>query len=164
VQRIRGQLLQAPVKTRAGQRGLPLLDVVHQALKLQAERQDAYRADMGAAWPDLGLVFTTRAGRPIEPRNLVRSFLRICDPDKIRIIKVHHLRHTVGSLLIMSRVASDASFGWLREHALPAAQRAALGRARSRGSPCTLRDLGCHRPLASGRTMMQPVRLQQIPA
>jgi integrase len=99
LQRIRGQLLQAPVKTRAGQRGLPLLDVVHQALKEQAERQDAYRADMGRAWPDLGLVFTTRTGRPIEPRNLVRSFRRICDGNKIRIIKVHHLRHTVGSLL-----------------------------------------------------------------
>jgi integrase len=54
---------------------------------------------MGRAWPDLGLVFTTRTGRPIEPRNLVRSFRRICDGNKIRIIKVHHLRHTVGSLL-----------------------------------------------------------------
>ena len=99
VQRIRGQLLLAPVKTRASQRGLPLLDLVRQALKVQAERQDAYRADMGRAWPDLGLVFTTRTGRPIEPRNLVRSFRRICDDNKIRIIKVHHLRHTVGSLL-----------------------------------------------------------------
>ncbi len=27
------------------------------------------------------------------------SFRRICDDNKIRIIKVHHLRHTVGSLL-----------------------------------------------------------------
>jgi integrase len=99
VQRIRGQLLVAPVKTRASQRGLPLLDVARQALKVQAERQEAYRADMGRAWPDLGLVFTTRTGRPIEPRNLVRSFRRICDDNKIRIIKVHHLRHTVGSLL-----------------------------------------------------------------
>ncbi len=44
-------------------------------------------------------MFTTRTGRPIEPRNLVRSFRRICDDNKIRIIKVHHLRHTVGSLL-----------------------------------------------------------------
>jgi integrase len=99
LQRIRGQLLLSPLKTRAGQRDLPLLDVVSQALKLQAERQTAYRADMGAAWPNTGLVFTTRTGRPIEPRNLVRSFRRICDTNKIRIIKVHHLRHTVGSLL-----------------------------------------------------------------
>jgi integrase len=54
---------------------------------------------MGRAWPHSGLVFTTRTGRPIEPRNLVRSFRRICDDNKIRVIKVHHLRHTVGSLL-----------------------------------------------------------------
>jgi integrase len=89
----------APVKTNAGRRGLPLLDAVTQALKLQAERQAHYRIDMGSAWPETGLVFTTRTGRPIEPRNLVRSFRRICDDNKIRIIKVHHVRHTVGSLL-----------------------------------------------------------------
>lgn len=51
------------------------------------------------AWQDIGLVFTTRSGRPVEPRNLVRSFRRICDQNKIRIIKVHHLRHTTASLL-----------------------------------------------------------------
>jgi integrase len=44
-------------------------------------------------------MLTTRTGRPIEPRNLVRSFRRICANDMIRVIKVHHLRHTVGSLL-----------------------------------------------------------------
>jgi integrase len=99
LQRIRGELILAPVKTRAGQRDLPLLDVIRQALKLQFERQGAYRTDMGSAWPDTGLVFTTRTGRPIEPRNLVRSFRRICDDNKIRLIKVHHIRHTVGSLL-----------------------------------------------------------------
>jgi integrase len=77
----------------------PHLNLRALALILQAERQTVYRADMGAAWPNTGLVFTTRTGRPIEPRNLVRSFRRICDTNKIRIIKVHHLRHTVGSLL-----------------------------------------------------------------
>ena len=41
-----------------------------------------------------GLVFTTKTGRPVEPRNLVRSFHRICGGDQIRPIKVHHLRHT----------------------------------------------------------------------
>ena len=53
----------------------------------------------GYAWPATDLVFTTRTGRPVEPRNLVRSFRRICDHNKIRLIKVHHLRHTVASLL-----------------------------------------------------------------
>ena len=99
LQRIRGELLLAPVKTHAGKRDLPLLDVVRQALDDQAERQAAYRAEMGRAWTDTGLVFTTRTGRPVEPRNFVRSFRRICDDNMIRLIKVHHLRHTVGSLL-----------------------------------------------------------------
>ena len=44
-------------------------------------------------------MFTTRSGLPIEPRNLVRSFRRICDHNKLRVIKVHHLRHTTASLL-----------------------------------------------------------------
>jgi integrase len=99
LQRIRGELLLGPVKTHAGRRGLPLLDLARQALQLQADQQAAYRAVMGSAWPENGLVFTTRTGRPIEPRNLVRSFRRICDQNKLRLIKVHHLRHTVGSLL-----------------------------------------------------------------
>jgi integrase len=99
LQRIRGELLLSPVKTQAGSRDLPLLDVVRQALQAQAGRQAGYRAEMGHAWPETGLVFTTRTGRPVEPRNFVRSFRRICEEGKIRLIKVHHLRHTVGSML-----------------------------------------------------------------
>ena len=99
LQRIQGQLILGPVKTRAGQRDMPLLDLVREGLEGQAAQQAAHRTDMGSAWPATDLVFTTRTGRPVEPRNLVRSFRRICDDNKIRIIKVHHLRHTVGSLL-----------------------------------------------------------------
>jgi integrase len=54
---------------------------------------------MGSAWPETGLVFTTRTGRPVEPRNFVRSFRRICGENKVRLVKVYHVRHTVGSLL-----------------------------------------------------------------
>jgi integrase len=64
---------------------------------------------MGSAWPATDLVFTTRTGRPVEPRNFVRSFRRICENNNIRIIKVHHVRHTVGSLLKDLRIpARDA--------------------------------------------------------
>lgn len=109
LQRIRGQLHIGPVKTRAGQRDLPLLALVQQALDDQAARQTQYRADMGSAWPDTDLIFTTRTGRPVEPRNLVRSFRRICDDHDIRIISVHHVRHTVASLLkVLGVPARDA--------------------------------------------------------
>jgi integrase len=56
-------------------------------------------AKLGHAWTDTGLIFTTRTGRPVEPRNLVRSFARICDSNGIRRIRVHTLRHTTASLL-----------------------------------------------------------------
>ena len=78
-------------------------------------------------------------------------------------IGIHQLRHAHATELKVSGVAAAASFGSSCERRLPAAQRAALERTRSHRSPCTLRDLGCHHPLASTRTMMQPVRLQWIP-
>ena len=99
IQRVRGELQLGPVKTHAGQRALPLLDLARQALAAQVNRQIAYQADMGSAWHGSGLIFTTRTGRPVEPRNFARSFRRICDDHDIRVITVHHVRHTVASLL-----------------------------------------------------------------
>ena len=55
----------------------------------------------------------------------------------------------------MSRIASDASFGSLREHALPAAQRAALRRRRPAGPPRGCSDLRLHGPPGSDATMMR---------
>lgn len=64
------------------------------------ERQAADdRTKLGSAWVDNGLVFTTRTGRPIEPHNLVRSFVRIRDSNSIRKIRLHAIRHTTASLL-----------------------------------------------------------------
>lgn len=99
VQRVGREMHIGPVKTSAGHRNLPLLKLARQALAAQSIVQAAYRAEMGSAWPDTDLVFTTRTGRPIEPRNLVRSFRRICETKHVRLIKLHHIRHTVASLL-----------------------------------------------------------------
>jgi integrase len=109
IQRVRGELQLGPVKTHAGQRVLPLLELPRQALTAQLSRQLAHQADMGSAWQGNGLIFTTRTGRPVEPRNFIRSFRRICDEHGIRVITVHHVRHTVASLLKDLRVpARDA--------------------------------------------------------
>jgi integrase len=99
LQRIRGSLHTGPVKTRAGNRDLPIPAIARAALLARQAKQAADREAFGAAWQDTGLVFTTRSGRPVEPRNLDRSFLRICEDRKIRVITVHHLRHTTASLL-----------------------------------------------------------------
>jgi integrase len=99
LQRVNHGLHQGPVKTRAGQRDLPIPALVRTALLLRKEQQAVDREVFGRAWTDTGLVFTTRSGLPVEPRNLARSFRRICERRKIRVIKVHHLRHTTASLL-----------------------------------------------------------------
>lgn len=84
LRRSRGQLQLGPVKTRAGHRTLPLLLLVHDALKAQRERQREDRKVAGDLWQDTGLVITTRSGRPVEPRNLARSFERICETHGLR--------------------------------------------------------------------------------
>jgi integrase len=68
---------------------------VHRARPLSAQTAPT------SARPGLipGFIFTTRTGRPVEPRNLVRSFTRICDDHGIRKIRLHALRHTTASLL-----------------------------------------------------------------
>jgi integrase len=99
VQRIQGELYIGPVKTRAGSRDLPLIGLAKTALNARHAVQEADRTKLGSAWTDTGLVFTTRTGRPVEPRNLVRSFARICQDSGIRQIRVHAVRHTTASLL-----------------------------------------------------------------
>jgi integrase len=99
VQRIKGELLIGPVKTRAGKRDLPLLGLADNALMIRRGTQFLDAERFGEAWTDTGLVFTTRTGLPVEPRNLNRSFDRICDSNGIRRVKVHVLRHTAASLL-----------------------------------------------------------------
>lgn len=80
-----------PVKTKAGERDLPLLEVVGQLL-LRWKKQN------GSALND-GLAFTTSTGQPIEPQNYTRAFKRLCARYQIRAIRLHDLRHGVATLL-----------------------------------------------------------------
>jgi len=62
-------------------------------------RMRARIAEQGGTWPDDGLVFTTRTGRPIEPRAVNRRFDARCAEAGVRRIRVHDTRRTCGSLL-----------------------------------------------------------------
>lgn len=94
-----GRLDLGPVKTRAGRRTLPLLPLARDVLERQQEQQAATRERAGDTWRDTGLVFTTRSGKPVEPRNLARSFERLSNQAGLRLIRLHDLRHTCASLL-----------------------------------------------------------------
>jgi integrase len=95
--RVSGRLQLGPVKTAAGRRDLPLLGIARDALI----RQASLRIIGGNSheWTARDLVFTTRTGRPVEPRNLARSFERITAKARLRTIRLHDLRHTAATLL-----------------------------------------------------------------
>ncbi|MEV0603607.1 site-specific integrase [Streptomyces sp. NPDC050315] len=82
---------------------VPLMCVA--PLRWQRLRQAGQRADVGAKWHDSGLVFTTRSGLPIEPRNLYRSFLRITESAGLPQVRLHDTRHGCASLLFAAGIA-----------------------------------------------------------
>ena len=99
VQRVGGRLVRRQVKTESSEAPLPLPEVCVTALRLRKKQQDTDRARAGDTWIDTGLVFTTRHGTPIEPRNFNRSFDRCIAAAKVPRITVHGTRKTCCSLL-----------------------------------------------------------------
>ncbi|MBF4996699.1 site-specific integrase [Nocardia sp. BSTN01] len=98
VQRINGELLQVELKTESSERDEPLLTRARQALLQQRRHQEHARTAAGEDWQGTGddneLAFTTRTGRPLEARNVARSFTRICEQHDLRPITLHGMRHS----------------------------------------------------------------------
>jgi len=79
LQRIRREIFLAPVKTHAGKRVLPLLDLAREVLKRQAERQSAYQEAMGSVWagyPGRIHHLDRAPGRATQPCSIISSHLR----------------------------------------------------------------------------------------
>ena len=82
---------------------LPLPPICITALRIARRNQDQART---ADWPHTcicgekhSLVFTTRNGHPIEPRNINRAFDVRCARYGVRRITLHDTRRTCGLLL-----------------------------------------------------------------
>ncbi|MDF5757627.1 site-specific integrase [Spongiactinospora sp. TRM90649] len=99
LQRVGGKLLHRETKTEASDAVLPLVDVCVTALRERRKEQEATRA-AADQWTDNGLVFTTRTGQPIEPRNFNRSFAAAIKKAAVPSIPVHATRKTCASLLV----------------------------------------------------------------
>lgn len=105
-----------PVKTPQGRRSLHLSHDVIVMLEGVKSAQVKQRGLLHDLWENTGLVFTTRNGTPIHPRNLGRSFSRILDaatidrgdgPEKLRRIRLHDLRHTYASLALRRGIPAE---------------------------------------------------------
>jgi len=78
---------------------VPLPEICAAALRLRSDEQDATREQARDRWQASDLVFTTRWGTPIEPRNFNRSFDARCRKAGVMRIRVDDTRHTCASLL-----------------------------------------------------------------
>ncbi|MFI9598072.1 tyrosine recombinase XerC [Nonomuraea sp. NPDC052265] len=69
------------------------------ALKHRRRVQEEARKEADGKWKDSGLVFTTRYGTAVEPRNFNRSFELHGKAAGVPRIRVHDTRHTCASML-----------------------------------------------------------------
>ncbi len=92
-------------KTAASARKLPLPDTLRTALQRHLERQQAERAEQGEPWQDVGLVFPSEVGTPINGRNLFRHFKRLLTHAGLpQTVRFHDLRHSCATFLIAQGV------------------------------------------------------------
>ena len=91
-------------KTARSRRTVPLPEVCRRALLEHREVQDREREVAGTAWTEHGLVFTTRTGTVLEPRNVNRLLDERIAAAGVRRIRFHDMRHTCASLLLSQGV------------------------------------------------------------
>lgn len=104
-QRVGGEAYDDDPKGRRRRQDLPLPAICIAPLRWQRLRQAAMRERAGDKWQESGYVFTTRTGRPIEPRNVYRSFTRVAADAGLRVIRLHDARHGCATLLTAAGVA-----------------------------------------------------------
>jgi integrase len=100
LQRTHGELLHRR-RTRGNDADgtLSLPDICLTALRVRRKQQHTAREQAGDRWQASDLVFTTRWGTPIEPRNFHRSFQARCVKAGVTRIRVRDARHTGPALL-----------------------------------------------------------------
>ncbi|QES07465.1 site-specific integrase [Streptomyces venezuelae] len=103
VQRRRGVLYNDETKGRRS-RAIPLPAMCLAPLRWHRMRQKATYEATGTEWAATGYVFATRTGRPVEPRNVHRSFVRVSEAAGLRPIRLHDARHGCATLLTVAGV------------------------------------------------------------
>ncbi|CAM5685603.1 Phage integrase OS=Streptomyces glaucescens OX=1907 GN=int7 PE=4 SV=1 [Streptomyces glaucescens] len=103
-QRRRGTLYDDGPKSRRS-RVVPMPALCVAPLRWHRLRQREAFARTGVSWSETGYIFATRNGRPVEPRNVYRSFTRVAADAGLRVVRLHDARHGCATLLTAVGVA-----------------------------------------------------------
>jgi integrase len=102
-------------KTESSRRLIVLPKQLLLELRAHRDEQKTERAESEGYWSDHGLVFPNELGGPMDDRNDYRAWVRLLRTAKVRRIRLHDGRHTAATLLLVRRVASDATLGSIRQ-------------------------------------------------
>jgi integrase len=97
------RLIETAPKTDASAAVLPLPSQLTAALGRHRAEQRIERLAAGT-WTRPDLVFTTPIGTPLEPRNISRTFQLLNRQAGIRPLRLHDLRHSSASFLLLQGV------------------------------------------------------------
>jgi integrase len=113
-----GGLVLTQVKTRRGERIVPLDEASAFHLRTHRAAQAEQRLAAGPTWRGTGLVFTQPDGGPIDPRADLREWKEILVDAGVRDVRLHDARHTAATVLLVQgvdkRVVMDL-MGWSSE-------------------------------------------------
>ncbi|MEJ7634304.1 MAG: site-specific integrase [Aeromicrobium sp.] len=102
--RVNGALVISQPKTAKSRRTLPLPASVVALLKAQRKAQAEDRLRAGDQWRDLGHVFTTETGLPVDPSNVLREIKRAAEAAGLLDVTVHALRHSAATSMLESGI------------------------------------------------------------
>jgi integrase len=126
-------------KSSRSRRTIALPTVAVTALRAHRVRQLEARLVAGGRWQDLGFVFASGIGTPLDPRNVTREFKSLLAAAQLPNIRLHDLRHSCATLLLAQGVNPRVVMETLghsqvsltlntHSHVLPALQREAAAK------------------------------------
>jgi integrase len=136
--RTKARLQLGEPKSARSRRRIALTPRTVEALRQHRSRQAVERLRLGPTWQDIGLVFPSEVGTPMDAGNMLRqSFHPLLDKAGLPRIRFHDLRHTAATLLlqqgvhakIVSEMLGHSSIGLTLDtysHVLPDMQQQAV--------------------------------------
>lgn len=95
-------------KTEGSDRTRWVPKLVLEKVLAHRNRQDDERVLAGSAWREKGMVFTTRIGTLLDPRNMLREYYRLRDQAQLPKIRFHDLRHSAATILGLAGIPDEA--------------------------------------------------------
>ena len=105
IQRVEGNLKAVELKTHASHRSINLPAITVAALRRQRVQQNEDRLLAGSTWKNMGLVFTSKVGTPVDPRNYKRALDRALQRAGLAHIRIHDMRHTAASIMLAQNIS-----------------------------------------------------------